>query len=227
MLDPLLIAAVKEMQPVVFLDTAIRFAMVEDENSASQNAQGMASAVFQLIHLGAQAVVCLHHRAKDTAKIKAEEMTLENALRGTGDLGAMCDVVFGLQYDRGESADPQYVKESRNLVRLDVRCVKARDFCTPDDYRVQLEPFIDQIGDMAVLTEETRPQADQVTEIEKLGKAISENTQASIRRIAEITNIGRNRVTGLAEKSGWFYDEKSKWTRSLLPPTSEIQAGIA
>ena len=224
MLDPLLIAAVKELNPVVFLDTAIRFANVEDENSASQNAQGMAKAVFRLIHLGAQAVVCLHHRAKDTAKMQ-DELTLENALRGTGDLGAMCDVVWGLKYDRGNQT-PQYLKESKQLMRLEVRCVKARDFRTPEDFKIQLEPFIDQIGDMAVLTEETKQTSAQGTETEKLSAAIAANPTASIRRIAEITDIGRNRVPGLAEKVGWLYDEKTKWTRSTLFGP-EHQLGIA
>jgi len=218
MLDPFLIAAVKELKPVVFLDTAIRFAAAEDENSASQNAQGMAKAVFHLIHLGAQAVVCLHHRAKDTAK--HDELTLENALRGTGDLGAMCDVVFGLQYDHGNQT-PQYLKESKQLVRLEVRCVKSRDFRTPEGYRIQLEPFIDQIGDMALLTDTV----EEGSETGRLDAAITANPTASIRRIAEIANIGRNRVTSLAEKVGWSYNEKSRWTKSTPLFDSEKQAG--
>jgi hypothetical protein len=226
LLDPMLIQAVKELQPVVFLDTAIRFANVEDENSASQNAQGMAKAVFALLHLGAQAVVCLHHRSKDNAKNKIDEMTLENALRGTGDLGAMCDVVWGLQYDRADSS-LQYLKESRDVVRLAVRCVKARDFRTPEDYRIQLEPFIDSIGDMAVLTEETKKEAEHNTESERLDSAIAANPTASIRRIAEIAAVGRNRVLALAAKSGWVYDEKSKWSKSVLFDSPESEAGIA
>jgi hypothetical protein len=216
MLDPLLIAAVKELKPVVFLDTAIRFANVEDENSASQNAQGMAKAVFHLIHLGAQAVVCLHHRAKDTAK--QEELTLENALRGTGDLGAMCDVVFGLQYDRGNQS-PQYIKESKKLVRLEVRCVKARDFPTPDDYKVQLVPFIDQIGDMAVLTEQTKDMAAQETEFEKLNREIGVNPKIEKLELETITGVGRNRIEKLVAGT-WTFDKKTKWSKVETPITT-------
>jgi hypothetical protein len=208
--DPLLAQAVAELKPVVFLDTAIRFAGAEDENSSSQNAQGLAAAVFALIHLGAQAVVCLHHRAKDTAR--QEELTLENTLRGTGDLGAMCDAVWGLQYDRG-TGDPQYAKESKKLVRLAVSCVKARDFCVPDDFRIQLSQFIDRTGDFGVLT--TDSAATRQAEIEALNEAISANPKIEKLRLEEKTHIGRNRQEGLAGECGWFFDKKTKWSRKL------------
>jgi hypothetical protein len=100
--DPCLNAAVSELRPVVFLDTAIRFSNVEDENSAGEFSQGMAKAIFALKHMGARAVVCLHHRAK--AGAEAEELTLENSLRGSGDIGAICDVVWGLQYEKGNGS---------------------------------------------------------------------------------------------------------------------------
>jgi hypothetical protein len=131
----LLSAAIDELKPVVFLDTAIRFSVAEDENSASQNSRGLARGVFKMIHLGARSVVCLHHRSKETARV--EELTLENTLRDTGDFGAMTDAVFGLQYDRGDGSK-KYDRESRDLVRLSVRCVKTRDFKPVPDFRVQL-----------------------------------------------------------------------------------------
>jgi hypothetical protein len=40
--DPLLLRGIRELKPVVFLDTAIRFSEAESENDASQNASGMA-----------------------------------------------------------------------------------------------------------------------------------------------------------------------------------------
>jgi len=206
-----LAAAIRELKPVVFLDTAIRFANAEDENSSSQNAQGLAKAIFALIHLGAKAVVCLHHRAKDTAK--TEEMTLENVLRGTGDLGAMCDSVWGLQCDRG-TGDAQYVKDSRKVVRLSVRCVKARDFRPPEDFRIQLEPFIDKIGDMGVLTDGDSTGAGQ-TDLERLSAAISANPKTSIRQLEKSTGIGRNRIPKLAAEADWNHNEETGWTLGL------------
>ena len=206
--DPALAAAVTDLKPVVFLDTAIRFAGVEDENSSSQNAQGLAKAVFALLHLGAQAVVCLHHRAKAAG---VEEMTLENTLRGTGDLGAMCDAVWGLQYDKGNGN--QYAKDSRKLVRLQVRCVKARDFVTPEDFRIQLSPFIDEIGDFAVLEgdPETTATEGRQNEMEKLNAAISANTSVSLRKLEEITGISRKRLTRMVGESGWKQNPAGEW----------------
>jgi len=209
--DETLAIAIGELKPVVFLDTAIRFSNIEDENSSSQNAQGLAKAVFRLLHIGAQAVVCLHHRPKAGA---VEELTLENTLRGTGDLGAICDVVWGLQYEKGNSE--QYAKESRQHVRLQMRCVKARDFSTPDDARIQLFPFVEDIGDFAMLDgdAESTEKADKQSEVEKLDAAIAENPSRSIRDLQSITSIGRNRVQKLAAERGWSLDGKtSAWKK--------------
>jgi hypothetical protein len=157
--DPLLLQAVNEWNPVVFLDTAVRFANVKDENSAAENAT-LADALFSLIKAGARGVVGLHHSPKGTAK--ADELTLENVLRGTGDLGAMCDAVWGLQHDRGRQGEgEEYVEESRNLTRLFVKCVKPRDFEPADPFRVQGRPYIDEQGDFVVLTGENETGADQ------------------------------------------------------------------
>jgi hypothetical protein len=211
--EPVLASAVSELKPVVFLDTAIRFANVADENSSSQNAQGLAKAVFALIHMGAQAVVCLHHRPK--AGAGEAELTLENTLRGTGDLGAICDVVWGLQYEKGNS--DQYSKESRKLVRLQVSCVKARDFVTPDDLRIQLSPFIDEIGDFAVLEgdSETTATEGRKSESEKLHTAITAKPNASIRELENSTGIGRNRIKKVAAESGWNLRDNG-WVRTSL-----------
>jgi 5S rRNA maturation endonuclease (ribonuclease M5) len=209
--DSSLAAAVECLKAVVFLDTAIRFSNAKDENSASQNAQGLASAIFNLIRLGAQAVVCLHHRAKATA---TEEMSLENVLRGSGDLGAMCDAVWGLHYDRGPNSDSMYLKESREKVRLLVRCVKARDFPVPDDFRIQLAPFIDEVGDFGVPVEG----AENIRQMEsdRLAAAIAANPRATKVDLQAATGIGRNRMDRLAKERGWTYDRKDGWSHTHL-----------
>src|SRR5260370_20696836 len=71
--DPALRAALREWKPVVFLDTAIRFSNSADENSSAEN-QALARTIFALLHDGAGAVVCLHHRSKESAR--AAELTL-------------------------------------------------------------------------------------------------------------------------------------------------------
>jgi hypothetical protein len=205
--DPLLVSAIRELRPVVFLDTAIRFSNAEDENSAADN-QELARAIFSLIYAGARAVVCLHHRAKDTAR--ADEMTLENTLRGTGDLGAVAAAVYGLRYDQLAGGNATYLKESRRLVRLDVRCVKARDFVPVNDFRIQLDPYIDNIGDMTALIDKVEDPHE--TEAEKVERAISANTSASLRQIAASVGVSKDRVKRLAAERGW-YQGKTGWSR--------------
>jgi hypothetical protein len=217
--DPLLLAAIRELKPVIFLDTAIRFSSAEDENSASDNAKGLGPAIFALIHAGARAVVCLHHRAKGASL--AEELTLENCLRGTTDLGALCDAVYGLQLDRGDGS-PGYLRESKKNVRLLVRCVKARDFRAPEDFRVQLDPFINEIGDMAVVTEESNWTSDA----EKVEQAIVANLQASLREIEKHTNVDKDRVKKLAGERGWYQDKTDGWKKKEPGPRASARADV-
>lgn len=95
--DPFLIQAVKELKPVVFLDTAARFMRTNDENSSAQN-QALVNEVLAIQQAGAILVVLVHHATKASAN---EAMTLENMLRGTSDFAAMCDQVYGIKKDLG------------------------------------------------------------------------------------------------------------------------------
>jgi hypothetical protein len=208
--DPYLKAAVEEVHPVVFLDTAIRFSSTADENSSSEFSQGPAKAIFALMYMGAKSVVCLHHRPKAGAEI--DELTLENTLRGAGDIGAICDVVWGLQYEKGSSA--QYAKESRKLVRLAVRCVKARDFSQPEDIRIQLSPFIENIGDFGVLAGDAMSTEleGRKSETQRLSDALTENPNLTYREL-EATGINKARIKKLASEAGWQQDG-GVWRRS-------------
>lgn len=205
--DPVLLAAVRDLRPIVFLDTSIRFSSAESENSATDN-QPLARAIFSLIHAGAKAVVCLHHRSKDAAR--ADEMTLENVLRGTTDSGAIADAVFGLKYDQLDGS-AAYAKESRKLVRLEVRCVKARDFTAPEDFRIQLNPFLDDHGDFAVLADVP---PEKASESERLSRAIAENPKATKVELQATTGIGRNRIGKLAAAEGWHYESMTGWEKT-------------
>jgi hypothetical protein len=70
-----------------------------DENSSAQNRE-LVNDVLTLLSAGAVSVVLIHHATK-AAKAKKEVMTLENMLRGSSDLGAMCDQAYGLRKDMG------------------------------------------------------------------------------------------------------------------------------
>ena len=149
--DPILRKAVEVMRPIVFLDTMIRFSYAKEENSASDN-QRLAKDILTLRSLGAVAVIGLHHSTKSSAK---EEMTLENCLRGTGDIGALCDSVYAIR------RDPSLYDDGNGPNEIEVKCVKPRDIKNPPKpfrlaatYRKQdgtIVSYIDESGDFEVV----------------------------------------------------------------------------
>lgn len=202
---------ISSLEPIVFLDTAIRFNTSDDENSARQNASQLALDLFRLMAWGAKAVVFLHHSPKSSSE--SEFMTLENVLRGTGDLGAMCDAVWGLQHekqkkDNGKDWDYEYLEESQKLTRLSVRCVKTRDFDPRLPFRVTGRPYINDKGDFVVLAEiEDKDIADKIIE------EIVNDPKISTKQLRRKFGIGYDRLTKIAKEKGWFYDKKV-WTKA-------------
>jgi Bifunctional DNA primase/polymerase, N-terminal/AAA domain len=101
---------------VVIVDTAVRF-VIGDENS-SEDMKVFAENCFRLMKAGAASVLVLFHSAKGTKE--ASELTLENAMRGSGDLGAFVSSCWATRLqdpDNDEWKSPSYVKN-----------VKQRDF---------------------------------------------------------------------------------------------------
>lgn len=98
---------------VVILDTAIRF-LDGDENS-SKDVRAFADGIFALLRDGAESVVMLHHSPKDSG----DTMTLENAMRGSGDMGAFLACCWGtrLQDATKPYESPSYLEN-----------LKQRDF---------------------------------------------------------------------------------------------------
>jgi RecA-family ATPase len=126
--DSRLLEAVKGSD--VFLDTAIRF-MVGDENSAAEQ-KLFADSLFALQRAGARTITGAHHSPKSFGKDTV--MTLENVLRGSGDIGAMLATCWGLSQIDAAST------------RIFVQNVKARDFCPCEPFIIQGRPTIDQTG---------------------------------------------------------------------------------
>jgi len=110
---------------VVILDTAIRF--LEGDENSSQDVRAFADGIFELLRAGAEAIVLLHHSPKDSGDI----MTLENAMRGSGDMGAFLCCCWGTKLQ-----DPAHPYESPSfLSNLKQRDFASKDIevtCTPD-----------------------------------------------------------------------------------------------
>lgn len=114
----------------VFLDTAIRF-MEGDENSAADQRQ-FAQVLFNLQQAGARTIVGAHHSPKNLGH--ANFLTLENVLRGSGDIGAMIATCWGVF---------QTDVESNTLV---VKNVKPRDFEPCAEFRIEGRPWLEEKG---------------------------------------------------------------------------------
>jgi hypothetical protein len=127
--DPRILAAAKGSH--IFLDTAIRFG-TGGENDASDNQEGLATDSFALLAAGARTVVGAHHSPK--AFERANYMSLENLLRGTGDIGAMLATAWGVKQ----------IERERNI--LHIENVKPRDFTPCAPFQLMGRPYIEQTG---------------------------------------------------------------------------------
>jgi hypothetical protein len=120
--------ALQEALPgsVVVLDTAIRF--LEGDENSSAHVRAFADSIFALLRNGAEAVILLHHSPKATDD---GMMTLENAMRGSGDMGAFLASCWGTRLQ--DPTDPY--KSASFLSNLKQRDFESQDFevtCGPD-----------------------------------------------------------------------------------------------
>src|SRR6266566_1362247 len=128
LLDPRLLKAAEGAD--VFLDTAIRF-MEGNENDASEQRM-FAETLFNLQRAGARTITGAHHSPKGSSKDPF--MTLENVLRGSGDIGAMLCTCWGVRQIDAEHN------------RIYVQNVKPRDFQPCEPFIIQARPSLDQTG---------------------------------------------------------------------------------
>ncbi len=113
--DPTLAPAVPGS--VVILDTAIRF--LEGDENSSKDVRAFADSIFALLRGGAESVVMLHHSPKGSG----DTMTLENAMRGSGDMGAFLACCWGTKLQ-----DPAKPYECPSFLSN----LKQRDFQSQD-----------------------------------------------------------------------------------------------
>lgn len=232
--SPLLLQAIRDLKPVLFLDTAIRFSTAESENDSAENATSLSKQLFDLRNAGVDCIVCLHHSPK--ASSENHIMTLENVLRGTGEFGACADVVWGIQRaqkrkGKNNQWDDDYLQESKNLTRLYVECVKPRDLPAADPFVIQGRPHIDEKGDFALIATDAQVgetmDADTVSEVaeDKAEKLAREKPDISKSQLAQETGISRNRIEEVLASRGLKYAKQGhhegRWERAAMAPVSE------
>jgi len=163
----------------IFLDTLVRFNQ-GDENDASDVRQ-LSEKLFALQAAGARTIWASHHSVKTSTG--DSEMTLENMVRGSGDLGAMISNCYALR-----KIDP-------NKLTVFVQCVKRRDdeptrpfIVEGVDLRMVKAP-----GEAGVISDHTgkksgRPEDPSVQEKKQLALKLQEEDQLSVPEIAEKLN---------------------------------------
>jgi hypothetical protein len=133
--DPRLLRAVEGAD--IFLDTAVRF-MNGSENDV-ESARPFADLLFRLLNAGARSITGAHHAPKGFEG--QDHMTLENILRGSGDIGAMLCTGWGVR-----QVDP-----TRN--QLYVQNVKSRDFQSCEPFMLEGRPHLDTTGQFKMITD--------------------------------------------------------------------------
>jgi len=159
--DPRILKAVEGAH--VFLDTAVRF-LPGDENSATDQKE-FAKTLFRLQAAGAKTITGAHHAPKNFET--REHMTLENALRGSGDIGAMLATCW-------------VVRQTDALKnRIHIKNVKPRDFEPCQPFEIEGRPHIDQTGQFAMAAE---PGMALKPSVERLNKTQVKQAEARLMR---------------------------------------------
>jgi AAA domain len=213
--DPAVIEIVKQLRPVVVLDTAVRFNRGSDENSSNSNKIFVDDSL-NLIAAGARGVFGLHHATKAS---RNEGLTQENSLRGSGDLAAMCDSVYGLK--RNETL----YNDGSGPLQLQVICLKPREFDPPEPFTIAATTkdadgktisFIDTTGDFSLLDV-----AELMDDLNgRFVSLVKEDSTLSHNEVAEVLGIKRRRVQTIATRTH-YKKVKGRWQERIKIDTSE------
>ena len=221
--DASLFAAVRELKPVVILDTFIRFSEADDENDAAQNKK-IVNDIIALRQAGAIAVLGLHHSKKT---IRDKGMSLEAVLRGTGDIAASADAVYGLLRDHllyNNGAGPN---------EIEVSCVKPRDFSPPEPFRIAASrrpdkknglvlggtvSVIDQYHDFIVVNSNT----SDLVAADKLNQLVESDPNMSLLELEKATGMTSWNCRQALKKLGWNKPRGGRgggvWSKAAAPP---------
>jgi hypothetical protein len=215
--NPILKRAVEKLHPVVFLDTMVRFNQSNDENDAAANQQ-IAKDIIALRAAGAVSVILIHHSTKASAN---EDLTLENCLRGSGDIGALCDSVYAIRRDRLLYSDGSGPNE------IEVKCVKPRDFVPPIPFKIaasyqkadgSIVSYIDETGDFHLL--ESAAVQQQIDS--KFCKIVIDDPSISRADLAAELGVKDNDIRKISKRLGWSKgSSRGTWTVAGLKSTSD------
>jgi hypothetical protein len=160
----------------VFLDTAVRF-MEGSENDA-QDTRPFVQMLFRLLHAGARSITGAHHAPKGFER--EHFMTLENILRGSGDIGAMLSTAWGVRQ----------VDAARTT--LYVQNVKPRDFQPCPPFLLEGRPHLDATGNFFMIRKpgEAGELSEHLPRHNKGGRPVGPVKNDKLRQAAEMRREG-------------------------------------
>ena len=193
---------------VVVLDTAVRFAD-GNENDANANRDGLASRCFAVLEAGALTVIASHHAPKDLEN--ASHLSLQNVMRGSGDIGAMLSGAWGV-YQTNDTNNHVYVCN-----------LKPRDMDKFEPFIIAGRPHINDSGDFKMLTQpgECPPFSECKPQKPKSGRKTEPENDDKLRFVKELVEAGEESPEKIAalinEKHGTNHKRATvyKWIRNV------------
>ena len=190
--DPLLMEALPDS--VVILDTAVRF-MDGDENS-SADCRKFADGIFALLRNGAESVLMLHHSPKDAG----DTMSLENSMRGSGDLIAFICSCWGT---RLQDVDNPY-KCASFMSNLKMRDFESKNFEVTCDENCRMHIVADPEVSPATLAPRRRGNKANKDGMDAMAIAlIKANAKLSVRKTVDLL-----KANGIKRGKDWVQTKR-------------------
>jgi hypothetical protein len=183
---------------VLILDTAIRF--VEGDENSAKDMRIFSDMLFGLQRLQGPhgAIIILYHSPKTTKD--AFELTLENCLRGSGELGASLTDCWGTRMQ-----EPEKGWDSLNFISH----VKVRDYAGPKDFEVFCDKptgIMSRVGNPDVaavlVSKKSGPKVDP-EEVERAHAYIKENPSMTVKQL-----MAGGQAVGINHKRNWWTDRR-------------------
>lgn len=177
---------------VVILDTAIRF--LEGDENSSEDMQRFAKSVFRLKKAGAVSIIVLHHSPKGTKE--SSELTLENVMRGSGELGAFVTSCWATRL-----TDPAEPYESPSfIVNVKQRDFQSEPFRATSDKHFKMEWLPEEEGVTATLKTSG---ADKDGKQAEAVQFIRDNQDMTLREL-----VAGLKALGIKRGSAWCHTKR-------------------
>lgn len=186
---------------VVILDTAVRF--ISGDEDSSSDMRLFADELFALLRAGAEAVLVLYHSPK--SQRNADGMTLENALRGSGDLGAALACCWGTRLQ-----DVSKPYESASYVEN----LKQRDFeSNPFEITSGPDCRMHIVGDPSMRGVKLQPRIGNKSNPDGMDEAAEAFIKANIDRYKTVREMAKQlKEIGITRGTTWIGKVRNRVT---------------